>query len=93
MAPADRIDCGLEPGLTSAEKAEFADAKRRIAELETELAIARRAVAVVLSWCMVMAVPLRNAWRRSKASLRIGGCWSRLMSASTRRRRCRRYDG
>lgn len=40
----DRIDRGLEPGLTSSEKAELADAKRRIAELETELAIARRAV-------------------------------------------------
>lgn len=40
----DRIDRGLVPGLASAEKAELAAAKRRIAELETELAVARRAV-------------------------------------------------
>ncbi len=39
----DRIDKGLQPGLTSAEKAELTAAKRRIAELETELAIHRRA--------------------------------------------------
>lgn len=39
----DRIDKGLEPGLSSAEKAELTAAKRRIAELETELAIQRRA--------------------------------------------------
>jgi transposase-like protein len=38
----DRIDKGLEPGLTSGEKAELTVAKRRIAELETELAIHRR---------------------------------------------------
>jgi transposase len=40
----DRIDRGLEPGLTSSEKAELAVAKRRIAELETELWAMRRAV-------------------------------------------------
>jgi transposase-like protein len=34
----DRIDGGLEPGLTSGEKAELAAAKSRIAELEAELA-------------------------------------------------------
>jgi transposase len=39
----DRIDRGLVPGLTSAEKAELAAAKRRIAELETELTAHRRA--------------------------------------------------
>ena len=39
----DRIDKGLQPGLTSTEKAELAAANRRIAELETELAIHRRA--------------------------------------------------
>jgi transposase-like protein len=39
----DRIDKGLQPGLTSAEKAELTAAKRRIAELEAELAIHRRA--------------------------------------------------
>ena len=39
----DRIDRGLDAGLTSAEKAELAAAKRRIAELEAELAVHRRA--------------------------------------------------
>ena len=39
----DRIDKGLEPGLSSAEKSELTAAKRRIAELEAELAGHRRA--------------------------------------------------
>ncbi len=39
----DRVDKGLEPGLSSGEKAELTAAKRRIAELETELAVHRRA--------------------------------------------------
>lgn len=39
----DRIDRGLEPGLTSGERAELAAARKRIAELETELAVHRRA--------------------------------------------------
>lgn len=38
-----RIDAGVEVGLTSAEKAELAAARRRIRELETEVAIHRRA--------------------------------------------------
>jgi len=38
-----RIDAGVESGLTSAEKAELAAARRRIRELETEVAIHRRA--------------------------------------------------
>jgi putative transposase len=37
------VDAGQEPGLTSVEKAELASARRRIAELETELAIHQRA--------------------------------------------------
>ena len=36
-----RIDAGVEAGLTSAEKAELAAARRRIRELETEVAIHR----------------------------------------------------
>ncbi len=36
----DRIDRGLEPGLTTPERAELRAAKRRIAELEAELATA-----------------------------------------------------
>ena len=38
-----KIDAGVEAGLTSAEKAELAAARRRIRELETEVAIHRRA--------------------------------------------------
>jgi transposase len=39
----DRIDQRLEPGLSSAEHAELQSARRRIRELETELAVHRRA--------------------------------------------------
>ena len=39
----DRVDRGLVPGLSSAEKAELT-AKKRIADLEAELAVSRRAV-------------------------------------------------
>jgi transposase len=39
----DRIDKGLTPGLSSPEKEELAAARRRIAQLETELAVTRRA--------------------------------------------------
>ena len=39
----DRIDHGIEPGLTSAERAELVAARRRIRELESELAIHRAA--------------------------------------------------
>ena len=37
------IDTGVEPGLSSVEAAELRVAKRRIAELEAELAVTRRA--------------------------------------------------
>lgn len=40
----DRIDRGLQPGLSTAENAELAKAKKRISELETELAVSRRAM-------------------------------------------------
>src|SRR5205823_13161832 len=43
----DRVDRGLVPGLTSAEKAELLAAKRRIAQLETELQATRRAIELV----------------------------------------------
>ena len=39
----DRIDRGLEPGLSSGERAELAAAKRRIRELEAEVVVHRRA--------------------------------------------------
>lgn len=38
-----RIDAGVEPGLTTAEHAELAALRKRVRELETELAIHRRA--------------------------------------------------
>ena len=38
-----RIDAGLEAGVTTVEQAELAAARKRIRELETELAIHRRA--------------------------------------------------
>jgi transposase-like protein len=38
-----RIDAGLEAGLSTSEQAELKVARRRIRELETELAIHRRA--------------------------------------------------
>lgn len=40
----DRIDRGLQPGLSTAESGELAKANKRIAELETELAVSRRAI-------------------------------------------------
>lgn len=40
----DRIDRGLQPGLSTAENAELVKAKKRITELQTELEISRRAI-------------------------------------------------
>lgn len=57
----DRIDKGLVPGLTSKEKAELTAAKKRIAELETELKVTRRAVELLRE----EASP-KDASRRSK---------------------------
>jgi len=37
----DRIDRGHQPGLSTAENAELAAAKKRIAELQTELEVSR----------------------------------------------------
>jgi transposase-like protein len=39
----DRIDRGLEAGLSTAERGELAAARKRIRELEAELAVHRRA--------------------------------------------------
>jgi len=39
----DRIDRGLEPGLSSNERAELIAARKRIRELEAEVAVHRRA--------------------------------------------------
>ena len=39
----ERVDRGVEAGLSTLERAELAAAKRRIRELETELAVTKRA--------------------------------------------------
>ena len=57
----DRIDRGLEPGLTSTEKGELVAGKRRIAELETELQAMRRAMELVRE-----VVPPKGGSRRSR---------------------------
>lgn len=57
----DRIDRGLEPGPSSGEQAELAAAKRRIAQLETELAIHRRA-----SELLGKVVPPKGSTKRSR---------------------------
>ncbi len=51
----------LEPGLATAEKAELSAAKRRIAELETELAVHRRAGEL-----LGKVVPPKGGSRRSR---------------------------
>lgn len=56
----DRIDKGLEPGLNSSERAELIAARRRIAQLETELGVARRAAELLRE-----AMPPKGGTRRS----------------------------
>ena len=55
----EAIDKGLVAGPTSTELAELAAARRRIAELETELAVARRAMELLRE-----GVPPKGATRR-----------------------------
>ena len=50
------IDTGQKPGLSSIESADLAAARRRIAELETELAIARRSTELLKSVAAAKAV-------------------------------------
>ena len=57
----DRIDRGLQPGLTSGEQSELAAAKQRIAALEAELAVHRRA-----SELLGKVVPPKGGSRRSR---------------------------
>lgn len=56
----DRIDRGLVPGLTSAEKAELIAARKRIADLEIELKTTRRAMELVRG-----VVPPKGGSKRS----------------------------
>ncbi len=54
----EQIDAGLRPGVSSTEHAELVAARRRIAELESELAVARRAAELLRE-----AVPPKGASR------------------------------
>ncbi len=55
------IDTGQLPGLSSTDNAELVAARRRIAELETELAITRRAAELLKA-----AVPPKGVSRPSR---------------------------
>jgi len=56
----DLVDRGELPGLASSERAELAAARRRITELETELAVTRRAAEL-----LKVAVPPKGGFRPS----------------------------
>jgi transposase len=47
----DLIDRGMRPGTSTSEQGELAAAKRRIQELETELALVKRAAALFEEGC------------------------------------------
>ena len=55
------IDSGQIPGMTSSDRAELVAARKRIAELENELAIHRRAAELLDD-----VVPPKDAMRRSR---------------------------
>ena len=57
----ERIDAGLIAGVTSTDHAELIAARRQIAQLEAELAVARRAAELLRE-----AVPPKGALRRSR---------------------------
>ena len=57
-----RIDVGLEAGMKSAERAELVAAKKRIRELETELAIHRRATDLLKGDSLDPKGPTRRSW-------------------------------
>jgi transposase-like protein len=57
----ERIDAGLVAGVTSTDHAELIAARRRIAQLEAELAVARRAAELLRE-----AVPPKGASRPSR---------------------------
>jgi transposase len=68
----DRIDKGLEPGLTSAEESELAAAKQRNTQLEAELAVHRRASELLATTVYPAAAgpPGRpdSLWRRRRVT-------------------------
>lgn len=57
----ERIDSGLRPGVSSSDHAELIVARRRIVQLESELAVAQRAAELLRE-----AVPPKDALRRSR---------------------------
>jgi len=54
----EQVDAGLRPGVSSSDNAELVAARRRIAQLESELAVARRAAELLRE-----AVPPKGASR------------------------------
>ena len=56
-----QVDSGLRPGITSTEQAELVAARRRIAQLEAELQVARRGVELLRE-----AVPPKDVSARSR---------------------------
>ncbi len=57
----EQIDNGLRPGVSSSDHAELVAARRRIAQLESELAVAKRAAELLRE-----AVPPKGDSRRSR---------------------------
>ena len=57
----EQIDSGLRPGVSSTDRVELIAARRRIAQLEAELVVARRAAELLRE-----AVPPKGASRRSR---------------------------
>ena len=96
----EQIDRGLEPGLRTEEQAELAAAKRRIRELEAELAVHRRAAELLKETSDPKggSRPLA-CWRPKGMPPRSPvGCWASPSPATThggsgpaRRERCGRH--
>ncbi len=57
----EQIDSGLRPGVSSSDHAELIAARRRVVQLEAELAVALRAAELLRE-----AVPPKGALRRSR---------------------------
>ena len=91
----DRIDRGLQSGLSTFENAELAAAKKRISELETELAICRRSIELLQEESSPKAGsrPLRWWPRTSSRSRSRAESWASRNPATTSTGRGRRRSG
>ncbi len=91
----DCIDRGLEAGLTSAEKAELMAAKQRIAQLEAELAVHRRATELWRGRCAQKpSTPRSRRWlRKGCRSGSPAGCSGSRNPVSTTGVHARRRSG